>query len=357
MNKIDIKNLGFNNKFFTEASLYKNLYPGRVVFQSKNIYRVICEYGDKLAQISGKFHYEAKTPSDFPAVGDFVMLSGEEAETAVIHHVLSRKSAFIRKAAGTSQTEQVVATNIDTLFICMSMNKDFNLRRLERYLAIGWDSGAIPVVVLTKSDLCEDVPKLLREAYTVSTGVDIVVTSVIQEDGYRQLTPYIKKGETIAFIGSSGVGKSTLINCLMGEDKQITNGLRNDDKGKHTTTSRELILLKDGSLIIDTPGMRELGLDSADLSKSFSDIDNLAAMCKFNDCTHTKEPGCAVQKAINEGILSYERLLSYEKLKKESKYNGLNSRQIEAMKVNEMFRGYGGMKNARRLVKEKNKRR
>ncbi len=352
-----MKNLGFNNRFSTEAALYNGLYPGRIVFQSKNLYRVISEHGENLAQISGKFRYEAKTPSDFPAVGDFVMLSGQEKETAIIHHVLSRKSAFIRKAAGTSQAEQVVATNIDTLFICMSLNNDFNLRRLERYLAIGWDSGAIPVVVLTKADLCENVDKLLHEAYSVSIGADIVVTSVIHEDGYSQIIPYIREGETVAFIGSSGVGKSTLINCLIGEDKQNINGLRNDDKGRHTTTNRELLLLKNGGMVIDTPGMRELGLENVDLSKSFSDIDDLAALCKFSDCTHTSEPGCAVLKAINEGILSTERFLSYEKLKKESKYDGLDSRQIEALKINNMFGSFESMKKTRRFVKEKNKRR
>lgn len=357
MNKIDMKKIGFTHRFSSEADLYNDLYVGRVISQSKNLYRVICESGEKIAQTSGKFNYEAKTPSDFPAVGDFVMMSGEENENAIIHHVLSRKSAFIRKAAGTSKDEQVVATNIDTIFICMSLNKDFNLRRLERYLSIAWDSGATPVVVLTKSDLCDDVEKLLHEAYTVSIGATVLVTSVVHEDGYSQIMPYIKEGETVAFIGSSGVGKSTLINCLIGEDKQITNGLRNDDKGKHTTTNRELILLKNCGMVIDTPGMRELGLESANLSKTFSDIDELASMCKFRDCTHGSEPGCAVQKAIDDGIISSERFLSYEKLKKEAKYEGLDSRQIETLKVNEMFGSFGSMKNARRYLKEKNKRR
>ncbi len=357
MNKIDIKKIGFTHRFTTEASLYTDFCPARVIFQSKNLYRVICDHGEKLAQVSGKFRYEAKTPSDFPAVGDFVMIGGEENDNVIIHHVLSRKSAFIRKAAGTSMVEQIVAANIDTIFICMSLNNDFNLRRLERYLSIAWDSGAIPVVVLTKSDLCEDVEKRLHEAHTVAIGVDVLVTSAAHEDSYHQILPYIKEGETVAFIGSSGVGKSTLINILIGEEKQLINGLRNDDKGRHTTTNRELILLKNGGMVIDTPGMRELGLENTDLSRTFSDIDYLASLCKFRDCGHTTEPGCAVQKAIEDGTLPYERFLNYEKLKKEAKYEGLDSRQIETLKVNDMFGGFGAMKNARKFVKEKNKRR
>ncbi|GAB6153767.1 hypothetical protein JCM17380_25170 [Desulfosporosinus burensis] len=251
--------------------------------------------------------------------------------------------------------EQIVAANIDTAFICMSLNNDFNLRRLERYLSIAWDSKAIPVIVLTKADLCDDLAHKLSDLKSVAIGVDVLVTTSMSDDGYLQVLAYIKEGQTVAFIGSSGVGKSTLINRLLGENVLATKELRNDDKGKHTTTRRELIILKSGGMVIDTPGMRELGLESVDLSKAFSDIDNLSEMCKFHDCTHNSEPSCAIQQAICDGVLSIERLESYRKLKKETKYEGLNSKQIETAKLNEMFSSVGGMKNARKYIKEKNK--
>ena len=195
-------------------------------------------------------------------------------------NVLRRKSAFIRKAAGTGNSEQVVASNIDTVFICMSLNSDFNLRRLERYLAISWSSGALPIVTLTKADLCDDVAAKTAAAESIAIGAEILVTSSLADAGHEQILPYLKCGSTAAFIGSSGVGKSTLINRLAGTEF-ATNGLRNDDKGRHTTTRRELITLTNGALVIDTPGMRELGLETADLSKSFADIDELSQQCRF----------------------------------------------------------------------------
>lgn len=359
LNKIDLKNFGFSDRFSAESTLYPDYFAGRVISQAKDLYKVMCENGELLAEVSGKFRFDAKTLSDFPAVGDFVMLDRNIGENgnAIIHHLLSRKSAFVRKAAGTSNDEQIVASNIDTVFICMSMNNDFNLRRLERYLSIAWDSGAVPVIVLTKSDLCDDISQKLGEVDSVAIGTPVLVTSALGEDGYAQVMAYVKEGETIAFIGSSGVGKSTLINRLLGENKLDTKEIRNDDKGKHTTTRRELIFLSGGGMVIDTPGMRELGIESADFSKSFADIDELSQTCKFRDCTHENEPGCAVRKAIQDGRISSDRLLSYQKLKKEARYEGLNSRQIETTKINEMFKGVGGMKNARKFIQEQNKRR
>ncbi len=306
MNKTDLKAFGFTDRFEREAQLYKELYPGRVLSQHRDIYRVIGEYGEMTASVSGRFRYESAVVSAFPAVGDFVMVDrkSDESGSAVIHHVLSRKSIFIRKAAGTANNEQVVASNIDTVFICMSLNNDFNLRRLERYLAVCWDSGAIPVIILTKADLCDKVEQLIYETSTAAAGAEIIVTSSVDGEGYSAVMKYIRPGETVAFIGSSGVGKSTLINRLIGEDKLDTNGLRDDDKGRHTTTKRELIMLDNGGMVIDTPGMREMGLESADLSRSFSDIEALAEQCRFRDCSHTKEPGCAVLQAISDGRLS-----------------------------------------------------
>jgi ribosome biogenesis GTPase len=251
----------------------------------------------------------------------------------------------------------VVAANIDTVFICMSLNNDFNLRRLERYLGVAWDSQAMPVIVLTKADLCDNLALKLRELDAVACGVDVLVTSSVSGDGYRSMQNYLGVGQTVAFIGSSGVGKSTLLNRLLGEQALETQEIRRDDKGRHTTTRRELIVLPGGGAVIDTPGMRELGIESADLSRTFADIDDLAAKCKFRDCTHTREPNCAVRKAINNGLLSEARLANYLKLKKEAKYEGLNSREIESEKIAAMFAEAGGIKNVRKQIKEINKKR
>ncbi len=353
MIKTDMKSYGLSERFITESGMYENMITGRVTSQDKGLYKVVTENGEKKAQISGKLRYRTVNLTDYPAVGDFVMLDENEDGNAIIHHVLTRKSAFVRKAAGTSNNEQIVASNIDTVFICMSLNNDFNLRRLERYISVAWDSKAVPVIVLTKSDLCMDLEEKLSELEEIALSVDIIVTSSMTEDGFLSVKKYIQNGKTVAFIGSSGVGKSTLINKLAGESLFETQDIRNDDKGRHTTTKRELILLPTGGIVIDTPGMRELGIESADFSKSFADIDQLSQQCRFSDCTHTKEPGCAVKEAIKNGQLTEERLASYFKLKKEAKYDGLTSKQIETKKINDMFKEFGGMKNARKYTKSK----
>lgn len=322
-NLINIKKYGFSEAFSNEIPKDSLLEPARVLSQEKGFYRVAADKGEKLAELSGKFRFQAEASSEYPAVGDFVLVNwNESGSSAIIESLLPRKSAFIRKAAGEPQQEQVVAANIDTVFLCMALNNDFNLRRLERYISIAWDSGASPVVVLTKSDLCDDLENKRSEVSSIAFGVDILVTTSMEEDGYKELLPFISEGKTIAFIGSSGVGKSTLINRLLGKEYLKTNGLRNDDKGRHTTTRRELFLLPSGGMVIDTPGMREFGMWDNDtgIDRTFADIEELAAQCKFRNCTHTNEPGCAIQKALTTGELETDRWQSYQKLKAENDY-------------------------------------
>lgn len=320
---IDMKHWGLTERFQALAAEFPTLTVGRILSQEKGIYQVVHAQGEQLASVSGKYRYEIQAVSDYPAVGDFVILdTSDMGGQAVIHKLLPRKSVFIRKAAGTSNQEQVVAANVDLVFICMALGNDFNFRRLERYLSVTWESGATPVIILTKADLCSNVAQKEAEVTAVAAGVDILVTSSLEQDGCSSILPYLKDGKTIALIGSSGVGKSTLINRLLGEERIRTGGLRNDEKGRHTTTHRELLQLPMGGLVIDTPGMREMGLWSVDegLDKSFSDIERLSSACRFHDCSHTTEPGCAVQNAIVSGELSVERLLSYQKLQTEVQY-------------------------------------
>lgn len=312
-----------------------NELRARVISQEKGIYKIANGEKVKSATVSGKYRYETKTISDYPAVGDYVIAQWQEDDSpAVITGRFPRKSCFLRKAAGTGKQEQIVAANIDTVFICMSLNHNFNIRRLERYLSIAYDGGAEPVVVLTKADLCVDAEAKIAEAKKVATNTDVVAISSL--DGkYATVMPYILPGKTVAFIGSSGVGKSTLINKLIGTDRIATREVGNDDKGRHTTTRRELIELPNGAFVIDTPGMRELGMwdSNAGIDTAFSDIEELSRRCKYADCTHTSEPGCAVLAAVADGTLDAARPESYRKLKAENAYAADSSRYLEAKRA------------------------
>ncbi len=342
--------------FLEQAKSFEDLHLARVSFQSKDLYRVHIEGADILAQISGKFRHQSQT---HPAVGDYVMIDRitDAGGHAIIHELLLRQTLLKRRASGSEHHEQLIAANVDVLFICMALNQDFNLRRLERYLTLAYTSGVTPVIILTKADLSDDLQAALEAVSEVAIGVDVIMSSTVYGMGEQAILDAIEAGQTIAFVGSSGVGKSTLINRLMGEVIMETQETRSDDKGRHTTTARQLFHLKNGTTVIDTPGMRELGLEQVDVSQSFEDIKRLEQSCKFSDCQHVSEPGCAVKDAIEASQLSEERLASYQKLQKEASYEGLNHKQREVQKMNTMFAEVGGMKNARDIMKNSPRRR
>ncbi len=302
------------------------LMPARVTAEHRGAYsvRTIRPDGpaEGLAVVSGRFRHDAAGPADFPAVGDWVAIDGSAADdAATIHASLPRRTAFSRLAAGLRTEAQVVAANVDVVFVAMGLDGDFNLRRLERYLAVAWGSGASPVVLLTKADRCPDVERQATAVLAAAPGVPVLPISAWSGDGLDEVLSWLGPGRTAAVIGSSGVGKSTLINVLVGHDLLSTREVRaGDDRGRHTTTHRQLVALPGGGMIIDTPGMRELGLwDGGDaIGETFAEIDELAASCRFADCRHEHEPGCAVLAAIGDGRLPGERLRNRRKMEREA---------------------------------------
>jgi ribosome biogenesis GTPase len=278
-----------------------------------------CEDGSEIfATLAGKLRYETRHREDLPAVGDFVSV-----RDTVIEEVLPRKTVFLRKAVGEALEAQVIAANIDTVFVVCGLDGDFNVRRLERYYATARASGAQCAIVLNKADLSDDLEARIREVRAVAPGADVVAISALHGDGIDALRPWLGAGETVAFVGSSGAGKSTLINRLLGRERQSTGAVREaDSRGRHTTTHRELLETPTGALLIDTPGLRELqpwaGAD--DVDGAFPEIEELAAECRYRDCSHNAEEGCAVQSAIDDGALAYARFSSYVKMRKEAAY-------------------------------------
>jgi len=293
------------------------LVPGRVVVQHRDGYLVATDEGELKATASGVLLHEAQE-GGHPAVGDWVALAPDLPQrTATIHAVLPRRTAFVRRAADSQRGVQVIAANVDVAFVVTSLNADLNPRRIERYLAAAWQSGARPVVVLTKADLCEDPQGQAAEIAEVAAGCPVLVVSARRHQGLDALLAQVAPGETCVLIGSSGVGKSTLVNAFLGEERMATHAIREgDDKGRHSTSHRELILLPGGGLILDTPGIREVGLIDAEagVSTVFDDIERLAQTCRFNDCAHDSEPGCAINAAMDDGSLDPARWLNFLKL-------------------------------------------
>ncbi|MEW8956463.1 ribosome small subunit-dependent GTPase A [Clostridium sp.] len=320
--------LGWNENFekeFTKLNENNNYIPGRVIVEYEHLYRVITEKGEFLSPVSGRFIHTATGKESYPSVGDWVVLDKplSSNDTLRIHHVLKRKSKFSRKVAGVTTEEQVVASNIDKLFICMSLNDNFNIRRLERYIALAFKGKVEPIILLTKKDLCENPEEKINDILDSISNIKVYMISSKTLEGFNNVTDNMGIGTTVAFIGSSGVGKSTLINAILGEERQITKDISElGDRGKHTTTNRELIVLGDMGIVIDTPGMKEIQLLDLDegLSNLFIDIENLSNSCKFTNCNHKNEPGCAILKALEDGTIDEERYKSFLKLKKEENH-------------------------------------
>lgn len=304
--------------------------PARIIATHRDRYEIVSDKGNGFARIKRGCYYDNPN-AVYPTTGDFVLIEWNELGDSMITETLKRQSYFSRVEATADknhelhkQHEQLVASNFDYVFIMQSLNNNFNLRRIERYLALSWQSGAIPVIILTKRDLVDNYDEYIQSVKSVAMGVEVYAISCKKREGIEDIEKYFEKGKTLVFLGSSGVGKSTLVNTMYGEEIMKTSEIREDDsRGRHTTTSRNLIMLPNGAMIIDTPGMRELGMweVSDGLDRTFQDVEEFFGKCKYTDCTHTNEPGCIILEAINDGRLLQERYNAYIKLKNEARYN------------------------------------
>jgi ribosome biogenesis GTPase len=337
--------LGWNDFFAATFAPYgdQGLVAGRVMRELRGVYTVATADGELAASPAGRLWHGDRGEEGVgsPAVGDWVAVRppSSPTEPGLIRAILPRRSKFSRKAAGSRTDEQVVAANVDTVFLMTGLDGDFNPRRIERYLAAGWESGAEPVLILSKADLADDLEARVQEVEAIALGVPVHAISSRTGQGMDGLTPYLRPGRTVSVLGSSGVGKSTLINFLLGRDVQRIAGVRaSDDRGRHTTTHRALFITPSGALLLDTPGMRELQLWEADegLGATFADIEELAAGCRFNDCAHEGTPGCAVEAAVEKGALAPDRLESYRKLQRELRQ--IRAKQDEVARLREKQR-------------------
>lgn len=316
---MDMKDYGFMPDMMPEDAVG---IPARITAVHKERYALVCQHGEIYARLKTKEYYNGD--EEFPTTGDFVMINYLSSGDSQIIRTLPRKTFFSRRDPTPGRGEQAVASNFDYVFIMQSLNMDFNVKRLERYLTLAWQSGALPVIILTKADLVDEYSEYIRIAERTAMGIAVHAVSAKSGFGLNKLEDYMKPGKTVVFLGSSGVGKSSLVNALAGDEIMAVNGIREDDsKGRHTTTHRQLIMLKSGTMIIDTPGMRELGMwdVSNGLGEAFLDVEQFLGKCKFSDCQHQSEPGCAIKEAIDSGILPRERWESYRKLKREARYS------------------------------------
>ena len=312
-----LERFGWSSYFESRFSSFfeQGLVPARVLREERGQLLVVTEAGERVAETAGRLLYRAASRLDLPAVGDWVRL---RAEALVVEAVVPRRNRIVRKTAGEAARPQVLAANVDVLLVVMGLDADFNPRRLERYTALAWESEALPLVVLTKADACADVASRVVEAEAAAPGAPVLPLSALTGEGLDGLTPHLLPGRTLALAGMSGVGKSTLVNRLLGAPAQAVRGVRaSDGRGRHTTTRRDLLLLPSGALLVDTPGMRELALWDGGGSAAFPEVAALAAGCRFRDCGHGAEPGCAVRAAVASGSLDAGRLASFEKLERE----------------------------------------
>jgi len=323
---VSITRWGWNSYFEAHWRVddWGNAAPARVIAQQRRFWRVAGEFGECWAEASGKLRLAAEEGADWPAVGDWVVAEVHGADTgALIQEVLPRRSKFVRKSPGKKIEEQVIAANVDTALLVSALDGDFNPRRVERYLAQCWESGAKPAIVLNKADACEEAREKATEMERTAVGAALYVVSAKTGQGFCELEELLTPGHTLVLLGSSGVGKSTIANRLLGQTVQEVQPVReSDSRGRHTTTNRELLILPGGTLLMDTPGLREMQLWDAEngVAQVFADIDALAARCRFNDCRHEGEPGCAVQAALDAGTLDPGRLENRRNLLREQEF-------------------------------------